>query len=98
MAQADARYDQLLEVMCYETAGMIFVLLEGDDIEGKVKELMGSSLSDIANFDIERSNTSTVERLELDCNYVFSDGFAETYHIGPLHKTPSVPTIIQTPP
>ena len=39
--------------MCYETAGMIFVLLEGDDIEGKVKELMGSSLSDIANFDIE---------------------------------------------
>ena len=86
-AQADARYDQLLEVMCYETAGMIFVLLEGDDIEGKVKELMGSSLSDIANFDIESMQYIDSRETELDCNYkFFLDGFAETYHIGPLHK------------
>ena len=51
-AQTDARFDQLLELPCYETAGLSFVLLKGDDIEAKVNDLMGSSLSDIANFDI----------------------------------------------
>ena len=86
-AQADARYEQLLEVACYETAGLIFVLLEGDDIEGKVNELMGSSLSDIANFDIANTQYIDSRVTELDCNYkFFLDGFAETYHIAPLHK------------
>ena len=86
-AQADARYDHLLEVPCFETAGLIFVLLKGDDIEDKVNELMGSSLSDIANFDIANTHYIDSRVTELDCNYkFFLDGFAETYHIAPLHK------------
>ena len=85
--------------MCYETAGMIFVLLEGDDIEGKVKELMGSSLSDIANFDIESMQYIDSRETELDCNYkFFLDGSPRLITSGPSTKTPSVPTIIQTPP
>ena len=86
-AQTDARFDQLLELPCYETAGLIFVLLKGDDIEAKVSELMGSSLSDIANFDIANTQYIDSRVTELDCNYkFFLDGFAETYHIAPLHK------------
>ena len=86
-AQVDARYDQLLELPCYETAGLIFVLLKGDDIKAKVSELMGSSLSDIVGFDIANTQYIDSRETELDCNYkFFIDGFAETYHIAPLHQ------------
>ncbi len=83
----EARYDQLLELPCYETTGMIFVLHEGNDIEAKVHDLMGPALTDIAGFNI--ADTQYIDRrvTELDCNYkFFLDGFAETYHIAPLHK------------
>lgn len=43
-AAADDRYDELVKVPCYEIAGLIFVLLEGEDIETKVQGLMGSAL------------------------------------------------------
>jgi len=80
-------YDQLLEVPCYETAGLVFVLLEGDDIETKVHQMMGEALEDIAGFDIPNTQYIDSRTVELDCNYkFFLDGFAETYHIPPLHK------------
>ena len=86
-AAAQHCYDQLAELPCFETAGLIFVLLEGDDIEGKVHRLMGSSLGDIANYDIANTEYVDNRTTELACNYkFFLDGFAETYHIAPLHK------------
>lgn len=79
--------DRLIEIPCYETAGLIFVLLEGSDIESKVHKLIGSALPDIANYDIANTQFIDSRKTELDCNYkFFLDGFAETYHIPPLHK------------
>lgn len=84
---ADARYDQLVELPCYETSGLIFVLLEGGDIKDKVHDLMGEALPDIASLDIANTEYIDSRTTELDCNYkFFLDGFAETYHIAPLHK------------
>ena len=85
-------YDKLLEVSCFETAGLVFVLLEGDDIEAKVLEMMGPALDDIASFDISNTQYIDSRTTELDCNYKFMlDGFAETYHIAPLHKNTIAP-------
>jgi len=67
----EARYDQLLELPCYETTGMIFVLLEGDDIESKVHDLMGAALADIAGFNIAATQYIDRRVTELDCNYKF---------------------------
>lgn len=86
-AAADARYDQLIEVPCYEQAGLIFVLLDGSDIEAKVQAMMGAALTDIDNYDIANTHYIDSRSTELACNYkFFLDGFAETYHIAPLHK------------
>ena len=86
-AAADARFDQLIELPCHETSGLIFVLLEGDGIEQKVQDLMGAALPDIAGFDIANTEYIDTRSTELSCNYkFFLDGFAETYHIAPLHK------------
>ena len=86
-AAADARYDQLIEVPCHEQAGLIFVLLEGSDIEAKVQVMMGAALTDIDNYDIANTHYIDSRSTELACNYkFFLDGFAETYHIAPLHK------------
>jgi len=83
----DDRYDQLLEVPCFETAGLIFVLLEGDDIEAKVQALMGPALDDISHFTIADTQYIDSRTIELPCNYkFFLDGFAETYHLSALHK------------
>ena len=86
-AAADKRYDQLAEVSCYETAGLIFVLLEGDGIEGKVNAMISEALPDIENYNIAETKYIDSRTTELACNYkFFLDGFAETYHIAPLHK------------
>ena len=86
-AAADDRYDQLVELPCYETAGLIFVLLEGDDIESRVQKMIGPALADIANYDIANTQYIDSRTTELPCNYkFFLDGFAESYHIAPLHK------------
>ena len=83
----DDCYDSLIELPCYEIAGLIFVLLEGDDIELKVQDLMGASLPDIENYNIANTSYIDSRTTELNCNYkFFLDGFAETYHIAPLHK------------
>ena len=86
-AATNACFDQLLEVPCHETAGLIFVLLEGENIEVKVAEMMGPALADIAGFNIANTQYIDSRTTKLDCNYkFFLDGFAETYHIAPLHK------------
>lgn len=86
-AAADDRYDKLVEVSCYEVVGLIFVLLEGDDIKAKVEAMMGAALLDIANYNIAETRYIDSRSTELPCNYkFFLDGFAETYHIAPLHK------------
>ena len=93
----DDRYDQLAEVSCFETDGLIFVLLEGDDIESKVYELLGGALTDIANYNIEETRYIDSRTIELPCNYkFFIDGFAETYHIAPLHKNTISPYYYST--
>ena len=86
-AAADDRYDSLLGVPCYETAGLIFVLLEGEEIKSQVDKMMASALTDIAHLNIGNTQYIDSRVTELDCNYkFFLDGFAETYHIAPLHK------------
>ncbi len=86
-AAADDRYDQLIELPCHETAGLIFVLLKGDDIEAQVRKMIGPALADIANYEIANTRYIDSRTTELPCNYkFFLDGFAETYHIAPLHK------------
>ena len=86
-AAADNCYDRLVELPCHEIAGLIFVLLEGDVIESKVQALMGASLPDIENYNISETQYIDSRTTELPCNYkFFLDGFAETYHIAPLHK------------
>lgn len=93
----DDRYDRLAEVSCFETDGLIFVLLEGDDIESKVYELLGGALTDIANYNIEETQYIDSRTIELPCNYkFFIDGFAETYHIAPLHKNTISPYYYST--
>ena len=93
----DDRYDRLAEVSCFETDGLIFVLLEGDDIESKVYELLGEALTDIANYNIEETQYIDSRTIELPCNYkFFIDGFAETYHIAPLHKNTISPYYYST--
>ena len=86
-AAADDCFDRLVELPCYEIAGLIFVLLEGEDIESKVHALMGASLLDIENYNISETKHIDSRTTELACNYkFFLDGFAETYHIASLHK------------
>ena len=45
-------FDRLAEVPCREVAGMVFVLLEGSDIDGKVAGLVGAIRDDVAGYDI----------------------------------------------
>ncbi len=86
-AAAESRYDELIEVECHETAGLIFVLLEGEGIEAQVDQLVGDVLPDLELFDIPGTVYIDRRSTELACNYkFFLDGFAETYHIAPLHK------------
>ena len=83
----DPKFDQLHEVPCYEIAGMVFVLLEGDDVETKVHALIGDALPDITNYRIADTQYIDSRQIELPCNYkFFIDGFTETYHIPTLHQ------------
>ena len=63
------------------------MLLEGDDIEAQVHKMMGTALTELANYDIANTQYIDSRTTELACNYkFFLDGFAESYHIAPLHK------------
>ena len=85
-AAIDDKFDRLHEIPCYEISGLVFVLLEGDDIESQVQALIGDALPDIANYRIGDTHYIDSRTIELDCNYKFLiDGFTETYHIPTLH-------------
>src|SRR5262249_47580136 len=45
-------FDRLAEVPCREVAGMIFVQLEGSDIDRNVAELVGAMRDEVADYDI----------------------------------------------
>ena len=66
---------------------MVFILLQGADIETKVHAMIGEALPDIENYRITDTQYIDSRNIELDCNYkFFIDGFTETYHIPTLHK------------
>jgi len=85
-------FDALLEKACVEVAGMIFVLLEGADIETKVQRLVGDIADEIASYAIGAKIYFDSRTAERPCNYKFiMDGFAESYHLGSLHKQTIAP-------
>jgi phenylpropionate dioxygenase-like ring-hydroxylating dioxygenase large terminal subunit len=95
---ADAACNQLYERPCVELAGMIFVLLEGEDIEQKVRAKLGAALDDIASYRIADTVYFDSRETERDCNYKFIvDGFCESYHIAALHKDTIAPYYYTTP-
>lgn len=80
-------FDRLAEVPCREVAGMIFVLLEGSDIDRKVAELAGAMRDEIGGYDIPSLGYFGSRATERRCNYKFiMDGFGESYHLKVLHK------------
>ena len=80
-------FEALYEVPCVETAGLVFVLLEGEGIEHKVNTLVGGVLDEIAGYRIGQTQYFDSRSTERDCNYKFIvDGFTESYHIKALHK------------
>jgi len=81
-----AACDRLWERSCLEIAGMIFVLLEGDEIERQVRELLGEALADLEGFAIGETSWFDSRQTERDCNFkLIVDGFGESYHIAALH-------------
>jgi len=77
---------------------MIFVQLEGDGIEQKVRAKLGAALDDIANYRIADTVYFDSRQAERNCNYKFIvDGFCESYHIAALHKDTISPYYYTTP-
>ena len=71
---------------------MIFVLLEGSDIDRKVEELVGAMRDEVAGYDIASLRYFDSRRAERSCNYKFiMDGFGESYHLKVLHKATIAP-------
>jgi len=94
----DAACNQLYERPCLELAGLIFVLLEGDDIEQQVRAKLGGALDDIAHYRIADTVYFDSRETERNCNYKFIvDGFCESYHIAALHKDTISPFYYTTP-
>ncbi len=80
-------FSALLQKPCIEVAGMIFVLLEGTDIDTKLQALVGGIADEIGNYAIGEKIYFDSRTSERPCNYKFiMDGFAESYHLGTLHK------------
>lgn len=80
-------FSALYPVACLETAGMIFIQLEGESLEQAVSDLLGGAVDDIAGFGIERTVHFGSREGERDCNFkLIMDGFAEAYHIASLHR------------
>jgi hypothetical protein len=85
-------FDKLAEIPCREVAGMIFVLLEGDGIDGRIEELAGGMREEVADYGIGKTEYFGSRRAERNCNYKFiMDGFAESYHLKVLHRTTIAP-------
>ncbi|MEM7565509.1 MAG: SRPBCC family protein, partial [Pseudomonadota bacterium] len=82
----------LREIPCLEVAGMIFVLLQGDDIEAKVNALVGEALEDLESYRFGDNIRFDGRSIERNCNYKFIlDAFTETYHIKTLHRKTVAP-------
>ncbi len=89
---AGDEFDRLAEVPCREVAGLIFVLLEGGDIDRKIADLAGGMLDEVAGYDIASHGYFASRAIDRSCNYKFiMDGFAESYHLKVLHKATIAP-------
>lgn len=87
-----AEFDRLRELPCRETAGLVFVLLEGDGLDAKIDALAGTALDEIAGWRIADMEYHASRGMERSCNYKFlMDGFAESYHLKVLHKATIAP-------
>ncbi len=85
-------FERLREIPCREVAGMIFVLLEGEDIDGKIEALASAMRAEVADYRIADTEYFGSRATERRCNYKFiMDGFAESYHLKVLHKTTIAP-------
>ena len=85
-------FDRLVEIPCREVAGMIFVLLEGSDIDRKVADLVGAMRDEVAGYGISSLRYFGSRHTERSCNYKFiMDGFGESYHLKVLHKATIAP-------
>jgi phenylpropionate dioxygenase-like ring-hydroxylating dioxygenase large terminal subunit len=94
----DALCDRLWERPCLEIAGLVFVLLEGDGIEEQVRALLGDALDEIESYGIGDTVYFDSREAERDCSYkLIVDGFAEAYHIAPLHRDTISPYYYTTP-
>ena len=90
--------DQLIECQSLEINGMIFVLLEGENIEAKVNARLGDALAEIGNYHIEDTVFFESREAVRGCNYkLIIDGFCEAYHISALHKETISPYYYTTP-
>jgi len=90
--------DQLIEKPSIELAGMIFVLLEGDDIAGKTKEILSDLLPELANYRFDDTVYFDSRQGERPFNYkLIIDGFCESYHLAALHKQTIAPYFYSHP-
>lgn len=66
---------------------MIFVLLEGNDVEGKIKVMLGDLLLEFVSYNIENIVFFDLRQGKRECNYKFIiDGFCEFYYFVVLYK------------
>ena len=80
-------FSALEPIAAMEVAGLIFVQLEGADIEAAVDRLMGAALADLAGYGIADTVFYEGREIERACNYKFLvDGFSESYHLPSLHR------------
>ena len=88
----DQRFDSLREIPAHEVAGMIFILLDGNDICTQVDALTREVTAEVSDHDITGHEYFGARSAERRCNYKFiMDGFAEAYHIKALHKDTIAP-------
>ena len=91
-------FGRLAEVACHEVAGLVFVLMQGDDIESQIRATMGPAIDEIATYPLASCEYFDGREGVQPCNYKFIvDGFAEAYHIAALHKDTIRPYFYATP-
>ena len=95
---APGEFDQLRPIACHEVSGLIFVLMQGEDIELQVDAQFGEALGEIAHYPLSVCQFYDGRTGIQPCNYKFIvDGFAEAYHIAALHKETIRPYFYSTP-
>ena len=80
-------FSALEPIAVREVAGLVFVQLEGSDIDAGLERLMGDALDELSNYRIADTVWFDGREIERACNYKFLvDGFSESYHLPALHR------------